>query len=292
MIFLYVPNTPLYKKFDFPFFMLFFMLSPGSPKNTHKINTGIQQGSPLSSPLFVTYVACLHLEIPIDKGFMLSYVDDFKIRIAGESYKDNMKVMKRAYQQVTSIAEEIGVSFSTEKTELIHWRTPKQREEDTREGLELDGVRVHPEKDKQRWLGYWWTPNMNPAKHFTKRLSITQGAFERIQRPSGFGKGLTPYQCRRLAKAILLPTMLYGAEVFQPQATILSKMETMWRRVQRWITNCFRVTEIKALSAEACLMPIELYIMQTQALATIRWATSNPRNNYTTALLLYGYPIR
>ena len=116
----------------------------GSPKQTHKINTGIPQGSPLSPLFFVTYVACLHLEIPTDKSFMFSYVDDFKITIAGEYYKDNVKVMKRAYEQVTSIAKEIGVSFTIEKTELIHWKTPKQREGDTGEGLELDGVRVHP----------------------------------------------------------------------------------------------------------------------------------------------------
>lgn len=32
--------------------------------------------------------------------------------------------------------------------------------------------------------------------------------------------------------------------------------------------------------------------MQTQALAAIRWITSDPRNNYTTVLLPYRYPIR
>lgn len=126
------------------------LIFPGSPKKTHRVNTGIPQGSPLSPLLFIMYVACLHLEIPTEKGFMLSYVDDFKFTIARESYQDNVKIMKREYKQVTNIAEEIGVSFSIEKIELIHWKTPKQREGDTGEGLELEGVKIHPAKDKLR----------------------------------------------------------------------------------------------------------------------------------------------
>ena len=135
-------------------------------------------------------------------------------------------------------------------------------------------------------------PKQEPSETLHEKALNHAGGIRGVQGLSGFGKGLTPYQCRRLAKAILLPTMLYGAEVFQPPATILSKMETMWRRVQRWITNCFRATETRAWSAEACLMPIELYIIQTQALAAVRWATSDPGNNYTTVLLPSGYPTR
>src|ERR1700712_1754394 len=129
------------------------------------------------------------------------------------------------------------MAFSIEKTELIHWRIPKQRDQDFSGSLMIDGVTIKPEREKLRWLGYWWTPNLNPARHFTKRLSLTQEAFNRIQRLSGFGKGLTLYQCRRLSKAVLLPTMLDGTEVFHPPETILAKMETL---VQRWVTNCFR----------------------------------------------------
>ena len=36
--------------------------------------------------------------------------------------------------------------------------------------------------------------------------------------------------------------------------------------------NWFRVIKARALSAEAYLIPIDLYIMQTQSLAVIRWA--------------------
>src|ERR1700712_199899 len=142
------------------------LLFPGGPKRTHKVNTGIPRGSPLSPLLFVVYVAGLHLDLPTETGFMLSYVDDFKITVASNTYEKNLRLLNRAWRQVDALARNIGMAFSIEKTELIHWRTQKQRDQNFSGSLTINGVVISPEREKLRWLGYWWTPNLNPAKHF------------------------------------------------------------------------------------------------------------------------------
>jgi len=63
-----------------------------------------------------------------------------------------------------------------------------------------------------------------------------------------------------MAKAIIIPTLLYGVEFLDPSATMRHKMEVLLNRVKRWITNCFYSTNINVLSAEACIMPMDLYV--------------------------------
>ena len=139
---------------------------------------------------------------------------------------------------------------------------------------------------------YWLADNGETATHFMKRLSLAQGAFWRFQRLSLPGKGLSPYGARRLAKRILLPTLLYGAEFLVPSKTMMNEMQKFWNRVMRWITNAFYATNISVLSSEACLAPMALYTEQIRLMAAVRIATAIPENNVATAMLPQSFPIK
>jgi len=95
-----------------------------------------------------------------------------------------------------------------------------------------------------------------------------------------------------MAKGIIVPTLFYGAEFLEPNITMRNKMETFMNRVRRWITNCFYSTNTIVLSAQACLMPTDLYLEQISDMATIRWATALPDNNIATALFPPGFQLR
>jgi len=73
-----------------------------------------------------------------------------------------------------------------------------------------------------------------------------------------------------MAKAIIIPTLIYGAEFLNPSATMRHKMEVLLNQVKRWITNCFYSTNTNVLSAEACIMPVDLYLKQIRDMAAIR----------------------
>jgi len=78
------------------------------------------------------------------------------------------------------------------------------------------------------------------------------------------------YSAGRMAKGIIVSTLFYGAEFLEPNITMPNKMATFMNRVQRWIPNCFYSTNTVVQSAEACLMPTNLYMRKNSGLHSER----------------------
>jgi len=96
----------------------------------------------------------------------------------------------------------LGVGFSVPKTELIHWRTNRDRDPISNAPIHLDRSVFTP-KGEVRWLGYWFTPSISTTPHFVKRLAKAQAAFVAVKRLSPPGIGLPPLLCHRLASSLL-----------------------------------------------------------------------------------------
>ena len=134
-----------------------------------------------------------------------------------------------------------GLFFSIAKTELIHWCKRKDKDSGPPYSETIQSHIVKSAGQVIKWLGFWLTDNGEMATHFTKRLTLAQGAFWRFQRLSLLG--LSPYGARRLAKGILVPILLSGAEFMEPSMKMLGKMQVFWNRILRWITNGFLLHE-------------------------------------------------
>jgi len=258
------------------------LLYQGSSKIFAPVSVGTPQGSPVSPLLFVIYVSRLHCEIP--QGLTLSYVDDFGLTASSTSYRRNVQLLQKHNVVIKARGARLGVSFSIPKTELIHWRTIKDRGPISRSPIHLDGSIFHP-KDEVRWLGYWFTPSISTTPHFTKRLAKAQAAFVAVNRLSPPGMGLPPFLYHRLASSLLFPILSYGADTFEPTIHMTRKLSAFWHKVQRLSTNCFSCTPVDILAVEACLPPLHLLLAYKRRLACLRVMCSPPQINPAAARL-------
>jgi len=221
---------------------------------------------------------------------MISYVDDFALRVASLSYRGNIRRLQDLFDRLERKASRLGFFFSVAKTELIHWRTPSQRHSPKCVLLiQIKGELFHP-GNSVRWLGYLFTPALDPAGNFSRRLALGQGAFALIRDLSPPGAGLPPYLCHRLATSLNAPILLYGADLFTPSVGTTTRLDTFWRKVQRWTTNCFSAMPTGILSVESCLPPVSLLIAHGQRLAALRVVCSPPSLNPATAHLHPSFP--
>jgi len=83
---------------------------------------------------------------------MISYVDNFALTVASLSYRGNIRQLQELFDRLERKASCLGVSFSVEKTELLHWRTPSQRHSPKCVSpIQIKGEVFHP-SNSVRWL--------------------------------------------------------------------------------------------------------------------------------------------
>ena len=99
------------------------LIFQGAPKIFCPVSVGTPQGSLISPLLFVLYFASLHPTIA--QGLAISYVDDRTLTVGSDSVRSNIRHLQHFLYFIQRQGAYLGVACYVPKTELIHWRTPK-----------------------------------------------------------------------------------------------------------------------------------------------------------------------
>jgi len=100
---------------------------PGSPRTQNRVDKGIPQALRLSPLLFIIYVRSLHSGHEPTDTFTSSYIDDFQIKVASTSWYRNTRILEERVQSINSEAASLDLSFSIAKTEMMHWRSWREK---------------------------------------------------------------------------------------------------------------------------------------------------------------------
>ena len=91
----------------------------------------------------------------------------------------NIRNLQHLFSIIPRQGADLGVAFSVTKTELIYWRTPKDRSDVSFAPIVVNNM-LFPPSQAVRWLGYWLTPTIQSSIHFRRRLVLAQASFTTI----------------------------------------------------------------------------------------------------------------
>ena len=139
------------------------LIYQGAPKVFCPVALGTPQGSLMSPPLFVLYIASLHPTIP--EGLAILYVDDLTLTVGSDSVRSNIRTHQHLFSVIQGLGADLRVALSVPKTELIHWRTPKDHSDIALVPIVINDMLFAPSQ-AVRGLGYWLTPTIQSSVHF------------------------------------------------------------------------------------------------------------------------------
>jgi len=91
--------------------------------------------------------------VTFPQGLAISYVNDLTITVGSDSVRSRIRTLRYYFGIIQRQGADLGVAFSLPKTELIHWRTPKDRSDVSFAPIVINDM-LFPHSLAVRWLGY------------------------------------------------------------------------------------------------------------------------------------------
>jgi ribonuclease HI len=247
----------------------------GHQGQEHSINSGVPQGSPVSPILFIIHISGIFkaIEEAVPGVRALSFADDIGLLAHGNSVDQVCVQLQQAGEVAIQWGHTNGIKFDPKKTEaaLFTRKTGRAfKEQVQRAKITIGGHQKEFNKEATKWLGVWLDTGLTLKTHYQTRLQKAQRAEKRI-RTLCKQQGLAPGLIRKIQKAAVQASALYGAELWwQGQKDRVGGFQRLINQQARAITGMFRTTPIGPLVKEAAMEPAESLLEARQLGYTVR----------------------
>ncbi|KAL8295706.1 hypothetical protein RB600_001261 [Gaeumannomyces tritici] len=175
---------------------------------------GLPQGSPASPVLFMLYMAEI---LPKAKGVRYGYADDIGICVTGNSPEECSRKAGATVTEILRWGRANKVAFDPGKCELMHFS--RQRNPTTppvtAEGLTIQQAKGSPGNPATlRWLGVFFDQRLNFGPHVNNRVAKALSVANHLRRLTHSVGGIPAHSVHKAVTTVVIPTALYGAEVW------------------------------------------------------------------------------
>jgi hypothetical protein len=267
-----------------------------------EVTNGLDQGDPPSSVFYSFYNADLIAPSPNPNELKSAFVDDTVFLAAGTTFEENnttLRNMMTGHNGATAWSTAHNSTFEIDKFALLHL-SRKREPNPTRLGkqcplsrpsLSLANHTINP-SPSHKFLGVILDQNLNFKEHANYALGKGEKYAAQLRRLAQKRRGVPGRLARNLHNAVVLPKMLYAAEVWcnpirnpapgkkkkRGSTAFATKLARVQRTSTTFITGAMRSTSNVALDAHAGILPMHLAINKICLRAALRFATL-PRNH-------------
>jgi len=238
----------------------------------------LPQGSPISSILYMLFMAPLFLRGPHLRG----YADDGLIKVTGKVPGDNVIPLQRELTQTQEWCNSNGLELGMGKTGLFH--VIRKRTADNPglllpNGNNLEAIDI---KKTLKWLGVLFDRKMSFKAHTKEACIRASKATNGMRILSGCYKGAPTDSLLKAVRACVLPVLTYGYQAWWPtpggrhNTTITAELDKVVRRAVRTALPIYRTTPTHLIAHAAGTPPMDIVLDDLMHGEAIRMSLLDP----------------
>ena len=209
---------------------------------------GVPQGSILSPALFSIKINKIVDSVRQGSDCSL-FVDDFGLYAVGSTYPRVQRELQMCVDRIQQWVEENGFTFSTSKTECIHFHNFRSFFPDPEIKLKSSIIKAVTEA---KFLGVIFDQKLNFRSHINYLKTSCQSALNALKVVANTDWGADRRTLLRLYQALVRSKLDYGCIVYgSTRASYLKSLDPIHHQGLRLCLGAFRTTPVYSLYAEA-----------------------------------------
>jgi len=230
-------------------------------------STGIPQGSPISSILYLLFNADLidNCTNPREKTYAHGWVDDASILAEGYTEEETTRKLQTIHERAQEWATQHASVFAPNKYQLIHFVNPREPSiQPQHTPLILPGHTIEP-GETGKYLGVILDPKLDFEAHREFTAIKANKSLVALKGITASTWGISLTDMRKVYQAVVMPQILYGAAAWYVPSQMtkgtwkkaIHALSDIQKRAAIIISGAFHLTAKEALNIELNLMPLQ-----------------------------------
>jgi Reverse transcriptase (RNA-dependent DNA polymerase) len=249
---------------------------------------GVPQGSPLSPVLSVTYTSSLlHKMKHWNQSSLGMYVDDGLLFACAEEWSDISRLLTVRYSVCDEWLRRSGLAIEPEKTELLFFQKPKERNPvpaPTRLLLpnrDISSYFVVQPVETLRYLGFFINRRLKWEPHVRIMCNRARASIKALMVLGNTIRGLSMANWRLVMNTVCLSVLTYGCQLWyrdKGSKTLIGMVQRVQNEMVKVVAGAFHMASREPLLHITCMLPMRHHLEKlthTSALRLYRlpWAS-------------------